>query len=159
MQVFVDLYETLRNVHEIAKEEENFELATEASEYLDELIGIIKLESEPSLELASEAASWLYDLVETNLETADWQLDKPVVTASGEHPVLSKKARMSYAPASDFDGHKGSVHSVSDGKSRDGDVADELAHRGFSNEGGDGTYPNLNNPYLLNSKEYKIKGE
>jgi hypothetical protein len=158
MQVFVDLYETLRSVHELAKEESNVELAVEASEYLDDLLKVITQESEPSLELASEAASWLYDLVETNLETMDWSEDNPVVTASGEHPALAKKARTSYAPASDFAG-KDNRSSASQGKGEDASVTSELENDGFSNEGGEGIYPSLDNPYLLNSGEYKIKGE
>lgn len=158
MQVFVDLYETLRGIHELAKEEENVELAVEASEYLDELYKVIRNESEPSLELASEAASWLYELVETNLETMDWNEDKPVVTADGEHPDLAKKARTSYTPASDFAG-KDNKSSASQGKGEDAGVTSELENDGFSNEGGDGVYPSLDNPYLLNNGEFKMKGE
>ena len=158
MQVFVDLYETLRGVHELAKEENDVDLAVEASEYLDDLLKVITQESEPSLELASEAASWLYDLVETNLETMDWSEDSPVVTASGEHPVLAKKAKTSYAPASDFAG-KDNRSSASQGKGEDASVTGELENDGFSNEGGEGVYPSLDNPYLLNNGEYKIKGE
>lgn len=158
MQVFVDLYETLRNIHEIAKEEQEPELALEVAEYLDELLPIITKEAEPSLELAAEAASWLYDFVETNLEMSDWQEDKPYVTASGEHPSLSKKAKVSYAPASDFSG-KSNKSSASEGKGEDESVTDELENKGASNEGGEGVYPNLDNPYVLNNGEYKIKGE
>lgn len=158
MQVFVDLYETLRGVHEVAKEEQDVELAVEASEYLNELLKVIKQESEPSLELASEAASWLYDLVETNLENMDWQEDEPVVNASGEHPALAKKAKMSYSPASDFAG-KNNKSSASQGKGEDDGTTSELENDGFSNEGGEGVYPSLDNPYLLNNGEYKMKGE
>lgn len=159
MQVFVDLYEALRSIHELAKSEEDTELAVEASAYLDELLEVITRKSEPSLELASEAAEWLYDLVETNLETSEWETKEPVVSATGEHPDLMKKARMSYAPSSDFSGDYGDVSPASDGKDIKGDVADELATRGWSNEGGENTYPSLNNPYLLNNGEYAIKGE
>jgi hypothetical protein len=159
MQVFVDLYETLRNVHEIAKEDQNQELAEEVSEYLDELLPVITRQSEPSLELASEAACWLYDLVETNLESMSWEEDKPFVTASGEHPALARKAKMGYSPASDFSGDYGNLPSASQGKGRDASVADELANKGPSNEGGEGIYPSLDNPYLLKSGDYKIKGE
>jgi hypothetical protein len=159
MQVFVDLYEALRTVHEFAKEDENIEMATEASEYLDELLSVIKQDSKPSLELASEAASWLYDLVETNLEGSEWNEMTPVVSATGEHPDVSRKAKMSYTPASDFSGDYGSVPPASQGKGMDSSIADELANRGPSNEGGNDTYPSLDNPYLLKSGEYRIKGE
>lgn len=158
MQVFVDLYEALRTVHELAKEDENVDLAEEVSEYLDELMPIITRETEPCLEVAAEAAEWLYDLVETNLETSDWNVsDSSVVSATGDHPDLHKKARMSYSPANDLDPNKGSK--ASQGKGEDEGVTDELTDDGFSNLGGEGVYPNLDNPYLLGSKEYKIKGE
>lgn len=159
MQVFVDLYETLREVHELAKEEQNRELAVEAAEYLDELLSIITKESEPSLEVASAAADWLYDLVETNLDSVEWEVSEPVVSVTGEHPVLAQKAKKSYAPSSDFSGDFGDVSPTSDGKEMTGDAADELAHSGASNVGGNDTYPSLNNPYLLKNDEYKIKGE
>lgn len=158
MQVFVDLYEALRTVHEVAKEDQNVELAVEVSEYLDDLLPIITQEKEPSLEVASEAACWLYDLVETNLEMSDWQEDKPYTTASGEHPSLAKKAKMSYSPASDFAGAENKP-AGSQGKGEDSEVTDELENKGFSNEGGEGVYPSLDNPYLLKNGEYKMKGE
>ena len=158
MQAFVDLYEALREIHELAKEDENKELAIEAAAHLDDLLAIITKQAEPSLEVASEAASWLYDLVETNLEGMDWDVSEPVVSVTGDHPVLSKNAKTSYSPASDFSGNYGSVSPTSDGKDSTGDAADELANRGPSNEGGD-TYPSLNNPYLLQNADYKILGE
>lgn len=158
MQVFVDLYEALREVHELAKEDNNQDLAVEAASHLDELLAIITKQSEPCLEVASEAASWLYDLVESNLEGMDWEVSEPVISATGEHPVLNKNARTSYSPANDFSGDYGSVSPTSDGKEYKGDAADELANRGPSNEGED-TYPGLNNPYLLQSGDYKIVGE
>lgn len=158
MQVFVDLYEALRNVHEIAKEDQNVELAVEVSEYLDDLLPIVTQETEPSLEVASEAASWLFDLVESNLEMSDWSEDRPFVTATGEHPSLSKKARMSYSPAGDLSGGHDSSK-ASEGRGEDEGTTDELENKGFSNEGGEGVYPNLDNPYILGNKEYKIKGE
>ena len=159
MQVFIDLYEALRSVHELAKEDKNMELAVEVSSYLEDLLPIITRKSEPSLELASEAAAWLYDLVETNLETMDWESKEPVVSATGEHPDVMRKARTSYSPASDFSGDYGDVPPVSDGKEIRGDAASELASRGPSNDGGENTYPSLDNPYLLKNADYEIKGE
>jgi hypothetical protein len=157
MQVYVDLYEALRNVHEIAKEDENLDLANEAAEHLEELMPIITRDSEPVLEVAAEAAEWLYELVETNLQMSNWSTDNPVVSATGEHPDLNRKARMSYSPANDLDPVKGPK--ASQGKGEDSSVTDELENDGHSNIGGSGIYPDLNNPYLLNNKEYKIKGE
>ena len=159
MQAFVDLYEALRNVYEVAVEEENKEMAVETASHLDDLLSIIKQESVPSLEIAAEAASWLYDVVEANLEGMDWNVGEPVVSATGEHPMVQQNAKKSYAPASDLGSDFDDAHMTSDGKETKGSAAKELANDGPSNEGGDGVYPDLNNPYLLNNMEYKIKGE
>ena len=70
-----------------------------------------------------------------------------------------RKARTSYSPASDFSGDYGDVPPVSDGKEIRGDAASELASRGPSNDGGENTYPSLDNPYLLKNADYEIKGE
>lgn len=161
MQVFVDLYEALRNVYEIAQEEKAEEVMEETASHLDNLLPIIKGEEEPSLEIAEEASAWLYDIVETNLETSDWNVsDAPHVTATGEHPDLAKKAKMGYSPASDFSGEYGDVAPVSDGKNYKGGLADEMRNDAWGNIGGDGVYPSLDNPYTPKPfGDYKIKGE
>ena len=159
MQAFVDLYEALRHVYEVCVEEENQEMALETASHLDDLLSIIKQESDPSLQVAESAASWLYDIVETNLEGMEWNVSEPVVSATGEHPMVSQHAKKTYSPASDLGSDCGDAHMTSDGKDVKGSAAQELANDGPSNEGGEGVYPNLNNPYLLNSAEYKIMGE
>jgi hypothetical protein len=158
MQVFVDLYEALRNVYEIATEEQDNEVAVETATHLDGLLSIIRQESEPSLDVASEAADWLYDVVETNLEGMDWNVEEPVVSATGDHPAVRQNAKKSYSPASDFSGYDKEVQMTSDGKVSD-EAAAELANDGPSNEGGEDVYPNLNNPYILKSGDCKIVGE
>lgn len=158
MQVFVDLYEALRNVYEIATEEQDKEIAVETATHLDSLLSIIRQESEPSLDVASEAADWLYDVVETNLEGMDWEVEEPVVSATGDHPEVRQHAKKSYSPASDFSGYDKDVQMTSDGKVSD-EAASELANDGPSNEGGEDVYPNLNNPYVLKNGDCKIVGE
>ena len=159
MQAFVDLYEALRNVYELAREEENQEMAVETASHLDDLLAIIKLESEPSLEVAAEAAAWLYDVVETNLEGMEWNTSEPVVSATGDHPMVRQNAKKSYSPAGDLDSDCGDAQMTSDGKEIKGSAAHELANDGPSNQGGEGIYPDLNNPYILKNAEYKIHGE
>jgi hypothetical protein len=159
MQAFVDLYEALRNVYEVAKEEENQEMAVETASHLDDLLSIIKQESEPSLEVAENAASWLYDVVEANLEGMEWETNEPVVSATGDHPMVRQHAKKSYSPASDLGSDCGDAQMTSDGKETHGSAAEELANSGFSNEGGEGVYPNLDNPYILKNADYKIHGE
>lgn len=159
MQVFVDLYEALRHVYEVCVEEENQEMALETASYLDDLLPIIKQESEPSLEIASEAASWLYDIVETNLEGMEWDASQPVVSATGDHPMVRQHAKKSYAPANDLGSDMKDAQMTSDGKNTSGTAAEELAHDGPSNMGGNDVFPSLNNPYILKNAEYKIHGE
>jgi hypothetical protein len=161
MQVFVDLYEALRSVYEMAKEESAEEIVEETASHLDELLAIIKGETQPSLTVAEEASAWLYDIVETNLETNDWNVsDSPHVSATGEHPELAKKAKMGYAPASDFSGEYGDPAPVSDGKSYKGGLADEMRDDAWGNVGGEEVFPSLDNPYVPKPfGDYKIKGE
>jgi len=159
MQVYVDLYEAIRNVHELAKEDNDQELARESAEHLEELLSIVTKESSPSLEVVENAADFLSSILETNLETQDWEDVAPYTTVNGNHPELNKKAKVSYSPANDFSGHKENLPSVSDGKDIGQENSEELSDMGMSNHGGDHTYPNLHNPYLLNNDDYKISGE
>jgi len=158
MQVFVDLYEALRSIYETAKEEQDDEFANETATHLDSLLSIIKQESAPSLDVASEAADWLYDVVETNLEGMEWEVEEPVVSATGDHPMVKQNAKKTYSPASDLSDYDKEVQMTSDGKVSD-DAAGELANDGLSNEGGEDVYPNLNNPYILKNGDCKISGE
>lgn len=159
MQAFVDLYEALRHVYEICVEENNKDMAVETASHLDDLLSIIKQESEPSLEVAAEAASWLYDIVETNLEGMEWDVSEPVVSATGDHPMVRQHAKKNYSPASDLGSELGDGQMTSDGKETSGEASRELAHDGPSNEGGNDVFPSLNNPYVPKGADYKIHGE
>lgn len=161
MQVFVDLYEAIRQVHELASDEENHILRSEAAGHLNDLVPIIQQEIEPNLEVAADAADWLMDLVETNLETQAWNVSNDThVTVSGDHPDMAKKAGQGYSPKGDFTGDWGDSAPVSDGKSYRGGLADEMRNRSYGQEGGSDVFPTLNNPYVPSPYgDYKIKGE
>lgn len=161
MQVFVDLYEALRQVHKLAGDEGNKLLQNEVATHLENLLPVIQMEVEPSLELAESAADWLWELIETNLETQDWDVSNtPHITTNGDHPQMTKNAKVGYAPSSDFSGDWGDSAPVSDGKNYTGADADEMRNRSWSNIGGDGVYPSLQNPYVPASfGDYKISGE
>lgn len=158
MQAFVDVYEALRQVHEMAVEEENEVVAEETAGYLDELLPIIRKEVEPSLDVLAESAEWLYEIVEGTMDEEEMKAMAPVVSATGEHPDVDKKATHSQSPA-DCSGEEKDVSPASDGKDYGSAKGEELAHDGWSNLGGEGVYPSLNNPYVLDNAEYKIKGE
>jgi hypothetical protein len=159
MQVFVDLYEALRQVHEATKTTDQ-EVSKEAAAHLYELLPIVQQEAEAKMEVAEAAAEWLYKLVETNLETQDWNISNSVhTTTNGDHPAMAANARQGYTPSSDFSGNWGDSAPVSDGKSYKNGMADEMRNRGWGNVG-DETYPELDNPYILKPfGDYKIKGE
>ena len=161
MQVFVDLYEALRQVHEFAGQEEDQLLRSEAATHLKELLPIVQQEVEPCLEVASDAAEWLWTLIETNLESQNWSVSNSThVTVSGDHPRMSQNARHAYNPAGDFSGNWGDSAPVSDGKNYKGGLADEMRNRSWGNWSNDGTFPSLNNPYVISPfGDYKIKGE
>lgn len=152
MQVFVDLYEAIREVHEIASQENNNALTAEASEYLNDLAAVIRQEFQPTLELAADAAGWLNYVVETNLNSQDWNAaNAPYISVTGEHPILATKARQSYAPASDFSGNFNDPAPVSQGDYELGKGAadaQEMRGRSWGNEAGPDIYPDLKNPYV-----------
>lgn len=159
MQVFVDLYNTLVEIHKVAQTEGNEILKGETSEYLTELKAVIEQEAQPTLELAGEVAGWLHDLVETNLEGHSWDVNnKPHSTVNGDHPQMAKNAQKGYTPSGDFSGNWGDEAPVSDGKSYRGGLADEMRHRSWGNIGGEDTYPSLKNPYVPKPYgDYKMK--
>lgn len=151
MQVFVDLYETIRGIHEMAEKESNKLVAQEAAAHLNTLASVIQMETESDLSLAEEAAAWLWELVETNLETSDWNVaTTPFISVNGEHPDMAKKAKQGYTPANDFDGYS-DVAPVSDGKNVGS--GDEMRNNSWGNLGGDSP-----NPYIPKAGDFKMVG-
>lgn len=161
MQAYIDLYEALRSVYGLAEVNKNETLKSETAGHLQELAAIIEQEVEPSLEVAVAAAEWLNHLVETNLETADWNVSNNVhVTVSGDHPAMAQKAKQGYSPAADASGDWGDSAPASDGKNYKGGEADTMRSNAWGNIGGGDVYPSLDNPYVPKPfGDYKIKGE
>jgi hypothetical protein len=157
MQAFVDVYEALRSIHELAVEEKNEVVAEETANHLDGLLPIVRNESEMSLDVLAGAAEWLYDVVEATAPE-EWKTAEPVVSDNGEHPEVVKKGKQTQYD-SEKPGHTPAAQHASDGKEYDGAAAKELEGEGWGNIGGDGVYPELDNPYVLKGGEYKIAGE
>jgi hypothetical protein len=167
-QVFIDLYENLRNIYEMANKENDEGVVEEVSYHLDELLAILRNEVEPSLEVAEAAAAWLTDFVETNLETIPWDSEgmapdnRVYITTAGEHPQMEKNAKKGYTPAADFSGDWGSPAPVSDGKNVGAPGADKGAAGGhglWGNIANNDTWPELNNPYVPAAQIPTLKGE
>jgi hypothetical protein len=157
MQAYVDVYESLRSVYELAREEGNLEVANETAGHLDDLLPMISGKADLDADALGDAAEWLYDVAEAT-QPEDWKTDAPHVTHDGEHPVLAGKAKKYQSPA-EMQGSTPEYHHASAGKGADAGVASELGSDGFSNMGGEGVYPELDNPYVPKSEHPSIKGE
>lgn len=157
MQAFVDVYEALRQIHEMAVEEKNETVAEETADHLDGLLPIVRNESEMSLDVLADAAEWLYDVVEATVPE-EWKTAEPVVSDNGEHPEVVKKGKQTQYD-SEKPGQTPEAQHTSDGKEYAGAAAKELEGEGWGNIGGDGVYPEIDNPYVLKGGEYKIAGE
>lgn len=158
MQMYVDLYEALKTIYNVVEDKE---LRMDAAAHLNELASIIEQQVEPSLEVAIAAAEWLNDLIETNLESEEWNISNSVhTTVNGDHPRMAQNAKQGYSPSSDFSGDYGDTAPVSDGKSYRNSLAGEMRNNSYGNIGGDGVYPSLQNPYIPKPfGTYKIAGE
>jgi len=160
MQVYVDLYNALVEVYKLGHEEGNEYLMGEASSFLKELKGVVDQSVEPTLELAGDVAAWLSQLVETNLESGEWNVsNKPHETINGDNPQMAKNAAKGYTPSSDFSGDWGDVAPVSDGKSYKGGLADEMRKDSWGNWANDDTWPSISNPYVPKAGVWTMKGE
>jgi hypothetical protein len=163
MQVFVDLYNTLVDIHSLARNEGNEALRSEANEYLRELHSVINSNSEPTVELASEVADWLASLVEANVPGAKdtWDVSNtPHQTVVGDHPRMAWAADQHDAVPSKYPGDWGGKLPVSDGKSYKGGLEDEMRNRSWGDTAGEDTWPSLKNPYVPKSfGDYTMKGE
>ena len=161
MQVFVDLYNVVRDIQSEAIQQDYEMVAEDANIFLKDLYAVISNDIEPDLGLAEEVAEWLQDLAETNLNSQDWNVNNtPHMTVSGDHPEMAKKAKHSYSPASDGSGDWGDSAPVSDGASYRGGLASKMRNSSYGNIGGPDTDPSLRNPYVPSPYgDWTMKGE
>lgn len=156
-QVFVDLYNTLVDVHKTALKERNSSVASDTNEYLKELHAVLNQEIPGDMDLAGEVASFIANLTETNLNSQDWSVSNtPYVTTNGDNPVLATYAKKGYTPASDFSGDWGDTAPVSDGKSYKNNLANDMRNHAFGNWEKN-TWPEVNNPYVPDASEFHMK--
>jgi hypothetical protein len=163
MKVFEDLYAATVDVRRAALEAENEDIREEATLFAQELETILQGETVASLELAAEVATWLDDIVETNLESKPWNVVKtPHDTIQGDHPDMFDKAKHGYAPASDFSGDWGDSLPQIDGdkKGYKNGAADNTRNHSWGNKGGADVWPTLSNPHVPKPfGDYTMKGE
>jgi len=163
MRVFEDLYDACLECRQLALANDDQLVREEASQWAEELEGVLKGEQKADLDLAEEVAEFLLTIVETNLEMQAWNIVKrPYRTTVGEHPDMAKKAMQSYAPSKDSSGDWGDPAPALDdegGSYKSGGAA-MMRNKSWGNKGGNDVYPSLMNPHTLKPYgDYKIKGE
>jgi hypothetical protein len=162
MQVYVDLYNALVDIHEFARNGRNSHVADQASSFLTDLKPVVEGTRAPMIGLASEAAEWICAMTEANLEGANDQMDVSndfVTSYKGDHPVLAGKARQPGHPAFFDDVYGGGPAPVSDGGQKLKGNEVEMQNRGFGNKGGKDTWPTLDNPYVPKPFNFTLNNE
>ena len=161
MQAFVDLYEALRNVYDIAGVARDTKTQKTTENHLHDLTDIINGETAPNMEVAANAVNWLKHVVETNMEESDWHPSNTVhTTINGDHPEMVVKANKGYTPSKDASGNWGSPAPVSNGKTyKDPKDAEEMQGNSWGNIGGNEVWPSLSNPYIPKAEVPTMKGE
>lgn len=162
LKVFSDLYEALDSLKTLAESLGDKEIASEATQLMQECIYVVNGDQEPDVQLAEFVANYLKNIYESNLGSMDWETMEPNVSSTGDHPMVRANAKKSYSPASDAEDNSvvnAGKSPVSDGKTIKNDLDDELMNGAWGNIGGDNTYPSLSNPYVPNSMEFTMKGD
>jgi hypothetical protein len=163
-KVFADLYESLGTVYKKADRQGDNALKSESASFLNELAAILNNEAKPDLELAEEAASFLSNIIETNLEMGKWNVSNtPHMTVNGDHPEMATKAGHGYTPSKDFSGDWGdSAPAIGQDshKYKGGKHSKEMRNNSWGQEGGAEIFPKLKNPYVPKPfGDYTMKGE
>lgn len=164
-QVFADLYESLGVVYKKADRQGDNALKSEAASYINEVAAILNGELKPDLEVAEEAASWMQNIIETNLDMGTWVVSNtPHLTVNGDHPDMAKKAGHGYTPSKDFSGNWGdSLPAIGQDNNnyKNGKNAKNMRNDSWGQAGPAGDmFPKLKNPYTPKPfGDYTMKGE
>jgi hypothetical protein len=161
MQVFHDLQGVVGEIYKEAARTGDQLIAEEAERHLKHLYAVVEGEVEPDLKLAEIVAMWATTLLETNLETSEWNPSNSVhITLNGDNPRMAQIAGVPYTPKNDFSGDWGDSAPVSDGKNYKGGLASNMRSRSWGNVGDPETDPSLRNPYLPKPTDnWTMKGE
>jgi hypothetical protein len=160
LKVFSDLFNALHEVHRLATESGDEVTRAEVENYMDDCVAVLNRETEIDLELAESIANYLGELIEANVSgsNANWDVsNNPHISINGDHPRTAMNASVGDAVPSKFSGDWGDSAPVSDGKSYKNGLADQMRSSGFGNHSDGDEWPELNNPYVPKSGEYKMK--
>jgi hypothetical protein len=164
-RAFSDIYESLETVWKKADRRGVQVVKNETASYLNELADVLNGRIKPDIRLAEEAASYLTNMIETNLETGKWVVSNTAhKTVVGDHPDMAKKAKHGYVPASDFSGDWGDPLPMikQDSMSYKGNAPDQARSNSWasSSTGGGDIFPKLSNPYVPKPfGDWTMKGE
>ena len=160
LQVFSDLLNALGEIRKLAAINGDELTKIQAESYMDECSSIISRESEIDLELVENIADYIRNILEANLEGSsnDWDVSNDVhISATGDHPRAAWNAAQKDATPSKYNGDWKDSAPVSDGKSYENGLADDMKNNSWANIGGKDVYPDLNNPNIPASGDFKMK--
>jgi len=151
LHIFADLYNALNEVHRAAVEANDEATRIEVSDFMKECAAIVNRKTEINMELAESIADYLANIFEGD-EGSHWDTGVEV-DAIGNHSMTKWNAKQS-AVASNNTGMWKSPAPVSNGKSYSDGLENEA---GLGNIASDSTWPDVKNPYLLQSQMPKMK--
>lgn len=153
VQVFKDLYRSLSEVYNLAKNMGDDATRTEVGSLIHECELVLNRTSKPTLETAEDLALYLQTITESvDMNGGEWQAMTPHVSLTGDNPFIHKYATVPGNPGSHTGPFNGSP--MSDGKSVKVDVEDYYTGMKGANMG-----MNLSNPYAPKPGDFKMHGE
>jgi hypothetical protein len=108
--------------------------------YMYECQAIINRQNAVDLNLAESIASFLHDIVESNVmgSSDKWDVTNTThISVNGEHPRTLMNAKVTDAVPSKYNGDWNDPAPVSDGKSYHNNLADEMRNNAWMSMGGD----------------------
>ena len=151
LRIFADLYTALNEVHRAAVEANDEATRIEVADFMKECAAIVNRQSGINMELAESIADYLANIFEAD-EGSNWDTGVEV-DALGNHSMTKWNAKQA-AVASNNTGMWKSPAPVSNGKSYSDGLESEA---GLGNVASDATWPDVKNPYLLQSQMPKMK--
>lgn len=160
LQIFSDLLNTLGEIRKLAAVNGDELTKIELESYMDECSSILNRENDVDLELVETIANYIRSILEANLEGSsnDWDVSNDVhISATGDHPRAAWNATQKDATPSKYNGDWKDSAPVSDGESYENGLADDMKNNSWGNIGGKDVYPDLKNPYVPASGDFKMK--
>lgn len=160
LRVFSDLIKALNEVRRAALELGDQATQDTVEGYMYECQAILNRQNAVDLNLAESIASFLHDIVESNVmgSSDKWDVTNTThISVNGEHPRTLMNAKVTDAVPSKYNGDWNDPAPVSDGKSYHNNLADEMRNNAWMSMGGDQVWPAVSNPYIPKAGDFKMK--